>query len=132
MAFGPPCASDSRPHREGQVLLPLYPNQAGERAVCKPVSARRTPSTFLRTGDRGKAREKCRALSPETTVGDGKITDSRELFGGTGSGFDALAALDGNQSQLFNQPSGRDGPFGIDTRIFQSDQDEFQRIGTAV
>ena len=28
--------------------------------------------------------------------GDGRITDSRELFGGTTSGFAALAALDGN------------------------------------
>src|SRR5215207_7807788 len=68
VAFGPPCAKRFRQHRKGQVLLPLYPNESGERAVCKPVSARRTPSTFLRTGDRGQARERCRALSPDTTV----------------------------------------------------------------
>jgi hypothetical protein len=64
MAFGPPCANDSRPHREGQVLLPLYPNKSGERAVCKPVSARRSPSTFLRTGDRGQGSRKMPGSQP--------------------------------------------------------------------
>ncbi|MEO7719934.1 MAG: calcium-binding protein, partial [Capsulimonas sp.] len=53
--------------------------------------------------------------------GDGKITDSRELFGGTGSGFDALARLDGNHDGAVNAADNGLADFNGDGLVSASD-----------